>query len=123
MIFFSLGFWVAEAYEPYFLGKDPSNIKYKIIKESNLDLLLKENRNYCRKIIGTVALTRSKQEEESAWLRRMAVNVRYQRKGVAMALLNEVIDFCTEKGKFIKFLKPDKMRINYLLKKCFNFRI
>lgn len=32
-----------------------------------------------------------------SWLRRMAVKKAYRRRGIAMRLLDEVIEFCTER--------------------------
>jgi GNAT superfamily N-acetyltransferase len=33
-----------------------------------------------------------------AWLRRMAVNPKYQRKGIASVLVDEALRFCKDKG-------------------------
>lgn len=37
---------------------------------------------------------------DSAWLRRMNVSHKYQRKGIGTALLNEAIKFCQNKGVY-----------------------
>lgn len=92
------GFWVAEAYEPPLILGDKSLIKYTIVNEDEFKKRHLNQGSYFKKIVGTVALTRSRTSENCAWLRRMAVTHDYRRKGIASALLDEVFRFCHEKN-------------------------
>lgn len=95
------GFWVAEAFETYPQRKDPSHLRYLIINESQLQDISGQDRFFIKKIVGTIAVNQSRQEMDSAWLRRMAVTSKYQRKGVGTALLNEALKFCQRRGQLI----------------------
>lgn len=95
----SLGFWVAEAYEPYCLRKNPTQVKYTILKEDQLDFRLQNDKIYCKKVVGIVGIIRCEVVYEAAWLKRMSVNYKYQRKGIANALLDKAIEFCKQRGK------------------------
>jgi GNAT superfamily N-acetyltransferase len=93
------GFWVAEVHEPYFMTREPSQVKYTImtereLKDNNIDIA----QHHVKKIVGTVAITRSKHSIDTAWMRRMAVNPKYQRKGIASVLVDEALRFCKDKG-------------------------
>ncbi|XP_075216749.1 N-acetyltransferase family 8 member 3-like [Lycorma delicatula] len=92
------GFWVAEAYEPVLMINDRSLVKYTFLNEEEFKKKDLSRGSYFKKIVGTVAITRSKVSEDCAWLRRMAVTRDYQCKGIASALLNEVLKFCHEKN-------------------------
>ncbi|KAJ9599166.1 hypothetical protein L9F63_010343 [Diploptera punctata] len=94
------GFWVAEVYEPYFMTREPHQIKYTVMTERDFRALYPgvSETQHQKKIVGTVAITRSKDSLDKAWLRRMAVNPKYQRKGIASVLTDEAIRFCNEKG-------------------------
>lgn len=92
------GFWVAEAYEPCFVSKSPSDIKYTFLREHEFREKREDLSKFRKHIIGTVAVVKSTSVDGNAWLRRMAVTSKYRKKGVATALLNEAIQFCAEKG-------------------------
>ncbi|XP_067005240.2 N-acetyltransferase family 8 member 3 [Anabrus simplex] len=92
------GFWVAEVYEPYFMTREPSQVKYSITTEQRLKDSNTELPSFQKKIVGTIAVTKSRYDDNTAWLRRMAVNHRYQRKGIASALLDEALRFCKTRG-------------------------
>ncbi|XP_054278055.1 uncharacterized protein LOC128996653 [Macrosteles quadrilineatus] len=92
------GFWVAEAYEPFFMSKEPSQFKYHILSEKEFKQREFEKNSYRRSLVGTVGIVRSVASEDNAWLRRMAVKPKYQRMGIAKALLSEALHFCSEKG-------------------------
>ncbi|KDR18719.1 probable N-acetyltransferase CML3 [Zootermopsis nevadensis] len=93
------GFWVAEAHEPYFMTRDPNQIKYKIMTEREIiDNNIELADHHVKKIVGTIAITRSRHCDGTAWLRRMAVNPKYQRKGIASVLVDEALRFCKDKG-------------------------
>jgi Predicted acetyltransferase len=94
------GFWVAEVFEPFFMTREPHQVKYTVMTERDFKALnpsISENQHQ-RKIVGTVAITRSNKNANIAWLRRMAVNPKYQRKGIASVLADEAIRFCNDKG-------------------------
>jgi GNAT superfamily N-acetyltransferase len=93
------GFWVAEVHEPYFMTREPNQVKYKIMTERELSDNNIELAEHCvKKVVGTIAITRSRHCTETAWLRRMAVNPKYQRKGIASVLVDEALKFCKDKG-------------------------
>ncbi|XP_069690206.1 N-acetyltransferase family 8 member 3-like [Periplaneta americana] len=93
------GFWVAEAHEPYFMTREPNNVKYTIMSERELrERNIEIHQNHGKRVVGTVAITRSRNGPDTAWLRRMAVAPRYQRKGIASALLDEALRFCMDRG-------------------------
>lgn len=93
------GFWVAEACEPIFMTQDPKHVKYILMTESEIQAQSIQIASHLRKkIVGTIAVTRSKSEENAAWLRRMAVHPRYQHKGIASKFVDEVLTFAAQKG-------------------------
>jgi GNAT superfamily N-acetyltransferase len=93
------GFWVAEVHEPFFMTREPNQVKYTIMTERELnDNNIELTQHHVKKIVGTIAITRSKHCTDIAWLRRMAVNPKYQRKGIACALVDEALRFCKDKG-------------------------
>lgn len=93
------GFWVAEACEPMFMTQDPKNAKYLVMTEHEMQLQSVKLASHLRKkIIGTIAVSRSRTEENAAWLRRMAVHPRYQHKGIGSKLIEEVLNFAAQKG-------------------------
>lgn len=93
----STGFWVAEAFEPSFMNQEPSQFNYHIFTENDFKRRNIDTGNLRRTLVGTVGIVRSTSSEDSAWLRRMSVKSKYQHKGIAKALLNEAIQFCSEK--------------------------
>ncbi|KAF4533190.1 hypothetical protein B566_EDAN001732 [Ephemera danica] len=93
----STGFWVAEAYEPYFASTWPDG-KAMIVNESGLKSCGIDINKCRRTIVGTVAIACSRESEDVGWLRRMAVRPQYQRRGIAKALLREAVSFCRTKG-------------------------
>lgn len=93
----STGFWVAEAYEPFFMDRDPSSYKYEILTLNKLNQKCIDTSSYRKSLVGTVGIVRSLSAEDSAWLRRMAVKPKYQKMGIAKALIDEALQFCCEK--------------------------
>lgn len=91
-------FWVAEAFEPYLKTNHPKDVSYKIMTEeqfcnSNIDV------SSCRKkIIGTVALSKSHRLDKGAWIKRLCVHKQYRRRGIASSLLNVAIQFAIDQG-------------------------
>lgn len=90
------GFWVAEVYEPMLMTGDPKQYEYVYIGENHLKMF--DLNNYQKKIVGTIAVNKSRNSDSSAWIRRMCVSKRYHRKGIATNLLTEAIQFCEDKG-------------------------
>ncbi|XP_025832394.1 uncharacterized protein LOC112905039 isoform X2 [Agrilus planipennis] len=82
--------WVAEVYEPYFNANSPEKCSYKIIDENRLMYENFEVKKYRRRIIGTVAVSRHIQDEDVAWLFKLAVESRYRRKGIGHCLIQVV---------------------------------
>ncbi|KAI4456893.1 gnat family n-acetyltransferase [Holotrichia oblita] len=88
--------WVAEAFEPYFSMEKPESQSYEIIPEykivaDSIDL------TKCKKrIVGTVSVARFINVDNAAWLFRLAVNKRYQRKGVAHSMVRTVQTWCKD---------------------------
>lgn len=93
------GFWVAEACEPMFMTQDPKHARYLLLTEDDMQRQAIQLASHLRRrIIGTIAITRSKSEENTAWMRRLAVHPRYQNKGIDAKLVDEALRFATEKG-------------------------
>ncbi|GLH09661.1 hypothetical protein R5R35_013523 [Gryllus longicercus] len=89
------GFWVAEVYEKLMDIRNPQSLQFTIInsdESQKMDLSA-----YRKRIVGTIAVTRSHNNEDTAWIRRMGVVKSYQRKGIASALVDEVLRFCRDK--------------------------
>lgn len=86
-------FWVAEAFEPYLMNRLPKDVQYNIMTEqqfrnSNIDVSL-----HVKKIVGTIALSKSRRLDKGAWIKRLCVHKQYRRKGIASCLLNVAIGF------------------------------
>lgn len=97
------GFWVAEVYDvaeatelDRFMNKQ-KKVEYQFMTEELFKKKEPDVKNLKCRIVGTVAITKSMQNPNNAWLRRMAVRKEYQRRGIAGNLLEEVINFCTER--------------------------
>ncbi|XP_014218384.1 probable N-acetyltransferase CML3 [Copidosoma floridanum] len=91
-------FWVAEAYEPIFTTRSPSEFYYNIItekqfKESKIDVSAQSKR-----IVGSIGLQKSHSLDKGAWIKRLCVHKNFQRKGIASHLLKAAIDFAIEQG-------------------------
>ena len=91
-------FWVAEAFEPYLMSRQPSEVYYTIMtenqfRESNIDVSSQE-----KKIVGTIALCKSRTMENGAWIKRLCVHRNYRRKGIASCLLNVAVQFAIAQG-------------------------
>ncbi|XP_031847269.2 N-acetyltransferase family 8 member 3 [Nomia melanderi] len=91
-------FWVAEAFEPYLMTENPTNIQYIIMTEqqfrdSDIDIS-----SQVKRIVGTVALCKSHRLDKGAWIKRLHVHHRYRRKGIASCLINVAISFAIEQG-------------------------
>lgn len=93
----STGFWVAEAFEPFSMNQDATQFNYEIFTENDLKQRNIDTSNLRRTLVGTLGIVKSDSSEDCAWLRRMSVKSKYQHKGIAKALLNEAIQFCSEK--------------------------
>ncbi|XP_064117545.1 uncharacterized protein LOC135222980 isoform X2 [Macrobrachium nipponense] len=97
------GFWVAEAYEVSEASElditinKAKKIDYDFLRESELDARGVNLNGLKKNIVGTVALTKSLHGGLKAWLRRMAVKKAYRRRGIASRLVDEVVQFCTDK--------------------------
>lgn len=94
------GFWVAEAYELSEANELESKFKkveYDFMNEKELDARGDNLQGLRRNIVGTVAITKSLHGGLKAWLRRMAVKKAYRRCGIATKLMDEVIQFCSDR--------------------------
>ncbi|XP_046613714.1 uncharacterized protein LOC124302018 [Neodiprion virginianus] len=90
------GFWVAEAFEPYLMTRNPKDVRYSIMtekqfRESNVDVS-----SQTKKTVGMIALTKSRRVDKGAWIKRLAVDRHYQRKGIGTCLLNVAIQFAID---------------------------
>jgi len=58
------------------------------------------NKNWDRSgyLIGTAAVAKSNWEDNEAWMRRVAVVPQWQRRGIASALVSQVLTFCQKSG-------------------------
>ncbi|KAK4289491.1 hypothetical protein Pmani_037537 [Petrolisthes manimaculis] len=97
------GFWVAEVLEleesteyDYIMNKT-KKVEYDFMKEEELEARGVEIGRRRRHVVATVAITKSLHGGLKAFLRRMAVKRAYRRRGIATRLLDEVIDFCTDR--------------------------
>ncbi|XP_042226601.1 uncharacterized protein LOC121869348 isoform X2 [Homarus americanus] len=72
-------------------------VEYEFLTEAQLEAKDIDLEGQRRHIVGTVAITKSLRGGSKAWLRRMAVKKMYRRRGIAMGLLDEVIQFCTDR--------------------------
>lgn len=89
-------FWVAEAFQPYLTTRHPKEMHFTVMteqqfRESNIDVS-----SQTKKIVGTIGLSKSHKLERSAWIKRLCVHKEYQRKGVAMCLLNVAVQFAID---------------------------
>ncbi|XP_039278022.1 N-acetyltransferase family 8 member 3-like [Nilaparvata lugens] len=117
------GFWVAEAFEPAANFKS-GLVKCTILSEKDFNSKNIDTALYFKKIVGTVAITRSKNSEDYAWLRRMAVSSSYQRLGIAAALLKEALDFCQDKYVGVELVTTECHDVarDFYFKKGFELR-
>lgn len=96
------GVWVAEvlevseANELNAVVNKTKKIEYEFLTEKDLDARGPDLEGRRRHVVGTVAITKSLHGGLKAWLHRMAVKKAYRRRGIAMRLLDEVIQFCTD---------------------------
>ncbi|XP_018578504.1 uncharacterized protein LOC108916689 [Anoplophora glabripennis] len=86
--------WVAEAYEPLLITKNPDNCWYKIVRDDEIDIEELKLSGCQRKVIGTIAVMKHFQREDWCWLFRLGVEKRYRRKGVALKLIQTVQNWC-----------------------------
>ena len=91
-------FWIAEAFEPYLMSRDPKEVHYTVMteqqfRESNIDVS-----SQAKKIVGTIALSKSRTVEKGAWIKRLCVHRNYRRKGIASCLLNASVEFAIAQG-------------------------
>lgn len=91
-------FWIAEAYEPFIMTRNPKDVHYTIMSEhqfrtSNIDVS-----SQAKRIVGTIGLTKSRNIEKGAWIKRLCVHKKYRRKGIATYLLNAAVQFSIKQG-------------------------
>lgn len=86
------GFWVAEVYIKLLENWNPQFSEVVFI--SDVESQKMDFSAYRRRIVGTIAVTKSKNSEETAWMRRMGVMKKYRRKGIASALVDTALQFC-----------------------------
>ncbi|XP_037778816.1 uncharacterized protein LOC119575335 [Penaeus monodon] len=97
------GFWVAEvlevseANELDSLVNKTKKIEYHFLTEEEFHVRNINMDGFRKHLVGTVAITKSQRGGLRAWLRRMAVRKAYRRRGIAMQLLEQAIQFCTER--------------------------
>lgn len=119
------GFWVAEAYEPLFMADEPWNHQYEIFKGNELKHRFTDVSTHRRTLVGTVGIVKSINSLDCAWLRKLAVKPKYRKIGIAKALLNEAVQFCSERGysgiELITTEWQDDAR-NLFMKKSFKLR-
>lgn len=89
-------FWVAEAFEPYLTTRSPQEVHYTIMsekqfRESNIDISSQSKR-----IVGSIALLKSHSVDKGAWIKRLCVQERYRRKGIAAFLLKVAVQFAMD---------------------------
>lgn len=92
------GFWVAEAFEPYYMSRNPLHIYYTVMtaeqfKESNIDVSSQR-----KKIVGCIGLIKSYSLDKGAWIKRLCVHQNYRRKGIASCLLKVAVNFAIKQG-------------------------
>lgn len=91
-------FWVAEAYQPFLMTRNPNDIHYNVMtenkfREANIDVS-----SQSKKIVGTIGLVKSHKVEKGAWIKRLSVHKNYRRKGVGSCLLNVAVQFAIDEG-------------------------
>lgn len=91
-------FWVAEAYQPYLMTREPKEVHYTIFTEQQYCQANVEVPVQAKKIVGTIGLSKSHRLDKCAWIKRLCVHEQYQRKGIASCLLNTAIQFAIDAG-------------------------
>lgn len=91
-------FWVAEAFEPYFTSTQPKDMHYTIMTEEQFKASNVDVSSQAKKIVGTVALTKSYTLDKGAWIKRLTVHKNYQRKGVGSCLVKVAVQFAIDQG-------------------------
>lgn len=91
-------FWVAEALEPCVSMTKPKDTYYAIFTEEQFSSSKHNGLLRTRKIVGTIALTKSHRLDKGAWIRRLCVHKQYRRKGLGASLLNVAVQFALEQG-------------------------
>ncbi|KAG8039753.1 hypothetical protein G9C98_000482 [Cotesia typhae] len=91
-------FWVAEAFQPYSMIRNPADVNYTVMTEkefrdSNIDVS-----SQLKKIVGTIGLLKSYRSDKGAWIKRLCVTKNYRRKGVGSCLLNTAVQFAIDQG-------------------------
>lgn len=89
-------FLVAEYYGPVLDLSPGENMIF--ITPSESQGLESELSHKSKRIIGLIGITRSKEKACSSWLKRLAVDNKFQRKRVATELLTKASQFCYERG-------------------------
>jgi len=91
-------FWVAEAFEPYSMIRHPKEVHYTIMMEEQFYQSKISVSSQTKKIVGTIGLCKSYRVDKSAWIKRLCVHERYQRKGIASSLLSAAVQFAIDAG-------------------------
>nr|XP_027232625.1 uncharacterized protein LOC113824076 [Penaeus vannamei] len=72
-------------------------VEYDFLSEEEFHMRNINLDGFRKHLVGTVAITKSQRGGLRAWLRRMAVRKAYRRRGIAMQLLEQAIQFCTDR--------------------------
>lgn len=80
------------------MTRDPKDVRYcvmteKQFRESNVDVS-----SQSKKTVGMIGLTKSRRVDKGAWIKRLAVDRQYRRKGIGSCLLNVAVQFAIEQG-------------------------
>ncbi|XP_011307947.1 uncharacterized protein [Fopius arisanus] len=91
-------FWVAEAFQPYLMMREPKDYHYTIMTEQQFRDSKIDVSSQARVIVGTVGLLKSHKVEKGAWIKRLHVEKKYRRKGVGSLLLSIALQFAIDEG-------------------------
>lgn len=118
-------FWVAEAFEPYTMSLNSDITSYQIMTEqefrqSNIDVSSR-----VKKIVGSIALSKSHNLDNGAFIKRLYVKRSYQRKGIESKLVDVAVQFAIDQGyrcANIVFSEHDESGREVCLKKGFELK-
>lgn len=80
------------------MTRSPRDVRYSIMtekqfRESNVDVS-----SQSKKTVGMIALTKSRRVDKGAWIKRLAVDRQYQKKGIGSCLLSVAVQFAIDQG-------------------------